>query len=153
MGIHHSSDTKTSHDHDNNCQMCHSTASLSRASRVEAERRLRLARGGGPRLADTSLRVGRALGRARRASGRAAAPTCAALPRTTKLYEPPQYLRTIRIVPPTYRVAHNYVHHHIIYYNTVFQHLYWVPVWHVLQLHRYLILCFYRAWSTFTSII
>lgn len=77
MGIHHSSDTKTSHDHDNNCQICHSTASLSRAGRLEAERRLRLARGGGGgRLADTSLRVGRALGCARSGSGRAAAPTC-----------------------------------------------------------------------------
>lgn len=42
MGIHHSSDTKTWHDHDNNCQNSKSQARRhSRASRAEAERRLR----------------------------------------------------------------------------------------------------------------
>lgn len=83
MGIHHSSDTKTLHDHDNNCQMCHSTASQPQAQRLEAERRLRrtVARPAGgydvrPRSA--------ALGRVRYASGHhspphralPAAPTC-----------------------------------------------------------------------------
>lgn len=42
MGIDHSSNTKTLHEHDNNCQICHSTASLTRINCAEAERRLRL---------------------------------------------------------------------------------------------------------------
>ncbi|CAG4957734.1 unnamed protein product [Colias eurytheme] len=44
MGIHHSSDTKTSQEHDNNCQICHSTASLTRTIGAEAGRRLTRAR-------------------------------------------------------------------------------------------------------------
>lgn len=73
MGIHHSSDTKTSHDHDNNCQMCHSTASLSQAGRMVADRRLRRLRwqpGGGYGVRARSRARARSgpLGRARRRS-------------------------------------------------------------------------------------
>lgn len=42
MGIHHSSNTKTCHDHDNNCQKRHSTASLTneqRGGRAQTEAR------------------------------------------------------------------------------------------------------------------
>lgn len=84
MGIHHSSDTKTCHDHDNNCQKRHSTASLTngqRGGRAQTE-----ARGGSAGCRLRRLARGFALGAARVRFGgaRRSAPTCDSLPRTTK---------------------------------------------------------------------
>lgn len=84
MGIHHSSDTKTCHDYDNNCQKRHSTASLTngqRGGRAQTE-----ARGGSAGCRLRCLARGFALGAARVRFGgaRRSAPTCDSLPRTTK---------------------------------------------------------------------
>lgn len=99
--------------HDNNCQICHSTASQTRANKVVAERRLKLA-GSAARPAGTYAVLARAararsprLGAPRLA--RPAAPTCDccdSLPRTTKPNTDPSPAcrcclhDTLRITPP-----------------------------------------------------